>query len=497
MQALVDRLALAHPDIAFRFIRDNKTVRDTSGDGDYYSAIYAVFGRQFALSLIPVDFELGGVSVNGYVSSPLFTRSNRALQYFYVNSRNVRSVICMTALEEGFRGSIMTGKFPACVLNITLSPGLCDVNVSPSKTEVRFANEKSVFDAVHFAVKNAILNADSSRKVTLEKKEIPKAAPDMRKPETILSEKAEKAIEAVSKPGYNSAWEDRQVHEEPPRIFSVKEKPVYFNSEIKPLPVKEQESAFVQRRFAMPDVRLAVEDDITVSGGDSGKAAESSPESESESFKYISEGSLRQEEAPPLITEEPERPRAKIIGEIFETYIICSLDDEMILIDKHAAHERIRFENKRSELRTSSQLLAESEFIALSPEQYAALEENRELLEDAGIEYILSDGCRCEITAAPSAFIGSDIRPSDTLIKAADTLASGNGNIIDEIYGDLQHSRACKSAIKAHDKNDISELSVLVDTVMSDERIRFCPHGRPVMVKLSRYEIEKFFGRIQ
>ena len=505
VQSLVDRLALAHPDIAFRFIRDNKTVRDTSGDGDYYSAIYAVFGRQFALSLIPVDFELGGISVSGYVSSPLFTRSNRALQYFYVNSRNVRSVICMTALEEGFRGSIMTGKFPACVLNITLSPGLCDVNVSPSKTEVRFASDKAVFDAVHFAVKNAILNADSGRRVTLEKKEIPKAAPDMRKPEVILSEKAEKAINAAARQenSQEAAEEERRAYEEPPRVFSLKNKPVYLHSEIKPLPIREQESAFVQRRFSMPDVRLSVEDDEKAPEEKSTVTDEIMPEvspaPEEGGFRYIGESALKAEDTPAaeLITDEPEQPRVKIIGEIFETYIICSLEDEMILIDKHAAHERIRFENKRSELRTSSQLLAESEFTALSPEQYAALEENRELLEDAGIEYILSDGCRCEITAAPSAFIGSDIRPSEMLIRAADALAGGNDNIIDEIYGDLQHSRACKSAIKAHDKNDLSELSVIVDTVMKDERIRFCPHGRPVMIKLSKYEIEKYFSRIQ
>lgn len=496
VQSLVDKLALAHPDIAFRFIRDNKSVRDTSGDGDYYSAIYAVFGKQFAQSLIPVDFSLNGVSVTGYVSSPLFTRANRSLQLFYVNGRNVRSLVCMTALEEGFRNSIMTGKFPACVLNIVLSPELCDVNVSPSKTEVRFAYEKNVFDAIHFGVRNAILNADSGRKISLEKKEIPVAKPDTRSNESIMLEKALAAVSAAS-----SAPKQQENRAEPPRVFEIKQEPLYLHSGVTPIKVEREEPAFVQQQFSekkIPERRPNV-----VIEYDEPDESETQAEEKGSGFKFLSQEAFAKKEQEPVreeieIVPETKEAPPRVIGEIFETYIICQHGSEMLLIDKHAAHERIRFEKRRTELLTSSQLLAESETVALSAEQYAALEENRELISDIGFDVILTDGCRGEITAAPSAFSGNTavMDYGDLLIKAADILAGGNRNVVDEIYDDLQHSRACKSAIKAHDRNDIAELQAIVDEVFADERIRFCPHGRPVMVKLSKNEIEKYFSRI-
>ena len=166
------------------------------------------------------------------------------------------------------------------------------------------------------------------------------------------------------------------------------------------------------------------------------------------------------------------------------------------MIDKHAAHERINFERMKKELLTSSQLLAESEFVTLSAEQYSAIQENKELLDSIGFDVILSDGTTAEITASPSAFSGGNTSPSDILLRAAELLEKGNTSVIEEIYGELFHSKACKAAIKANDVNDIRELEALVDEVMRDERIRFCPHGRPVMVKLSKRELEKYFNRI-
>ena len=484
VQSLVDKLALAHPEISVRFIRDNKLIRDTAGNSDAYSAVYAVFGKQFAASLIPVDFTLNGVSVSGYTSSPLFGRANRALQYFFVNGRYVRSVICTTALEEGYRNSMMTGKFPACVLSIKLSPELCDVNVSPSKTEVRFAYEKNVFDTVHFAIKNAVLCADNGREIKLTKHEIPAEKPDNRSAERQLSEKTEKALEAVfSKPEAPAS--------EPVKAFEIKEKPVYFHSEIKPVEPKPQESPFVQQRFSEPPTPKK-------SVPMAGIIAEcDDEEQESGGFKYLSSGAFASKpqeipEKPAVTAEEPEKFR--FVGEIFGTYIICEMGEEMLLIDKHAAHERIRFEQRKNQLFTSSQLLAESVFTALTPEQYNAVQENKELLEEAGIEVILTEGCRAEITAAPSALTG--VSPEDMLLRAAELLANGNKNIINELYDDLQHSKACKSAIKAHDKNTAEELEALVKEVLADEKIRFCPHGRPVIVKLTKKEIEKYFSRI-
>lgn len=488
VQGLVDKLALAHPDVCFKFIRDNKLVRSTGGDGDYYSAIYAVFGKQFASSLIAVDYESLGISVTGYISSPLFTRANRAMQYFFVNGRCVRSVICMTALEEGYRNSIMTGKFPACILNISLAPSLFDVNVSPSKTEVRFAEEKSVFDAVMFAVRNGILNADNRREIRLEKQEIP-VQTNKENPQRAMLTHVERALERtereISQPAdeYKTAVA-KSLDDE--RIYQIDKKPIYFNSPITPLKTVKQETTFAQQRFS--EVPAEPQPPIP-----------DEPPEES-TFRYIDNSAFVKKPEPvreSMITHEPEQPKIRVVGELFATYIVCECGDEMVLIDKHAAHERMRFEQKRKELITASQLLAESETVMLTPEQYSALESNLDILSDIGVEVLLSDGTRGEITAAPAAFSGeSAVSPAELVIHIADLLAAGNEQVVEEIYDDLLHSRACKSAVKAHDINDPEELRVIAEEVWRNEKIRFCPHGRPVMVKLTKYEIEKYFSRI-
>ena len=504
IQSLVDRLALAHPEIAFRFIRDNKNIRDTSGGGDYYSAIYSVFGRQFAASLIPVDFSLNGVTVTGYVSSPLFTRGNRSLQYFYVNGRSVKSLVCMTALEEGFRNSIMVGKFPACVLDLTMPPELCDVNVSPSKTEVRFAFDKNVFDAINFGVRNAILNSDNRRDIVLQKKDAPREEADMRSNERVLAEKVTAAVASVPFRGKPDEPKEQVL---PERTFVPEEKPVLTHAETAPFRPVREDPPFVQQRFVSHRVVIEYDEDNEEDMADSKADTVSAPEAASdEGFRFIGESALAGKPAaapaaPPDVTAEEEKPPLKVIGEIFETYIVCTCGEQFILMDKHAAHERINFENRRKQLITTSQLLAESIVVELDSEQFAAVAENTDRLADIGIDVVLTDDGKCEITAAPSTFIDGErtVDPTLMLLRAADALAAGGGNadITAEIYGDFQHTRACKAAIKAHDNNTLAELKALAETVWNDERIRFCPHGRPIMVKLSEYEIEKYFSRIQ
>lgn len=498
VQGLIDKLALAHPDVSFRFVRDNKQVRTTGGDGDYYSAIYAVFGRQFAGSLIPVDYSMGGISLTGYISSPLFTRPNRSMQYFFVNGRYVRSVIMLTALEEGYRNSIMTGKFPACVLNIVMPPELCDVNVSPSKTEIRFADEKQIFDLLNFGVRNAILNADNKREIKLEKKPL-EEAPKQAQP---LQKRVEAAINTAPNEQFINVTSQEYREKiaktlEDDRMFRIKERKVQFHSTLKGGKSKETEQAFVQQYVEEPKTQLVTkmpepEQKITEPEQVEQPAAE-----REQTFRYINtENVRRQEPVEPVISAEEPKPQLKIIGELFATYILCQSGDDFILIDKHAAHERINFEKKRNELTTSSQLLTESVFVDLSPEQYDALSGNEDKLSEAGIDIILSDGVRCEITAAPSAFMGERVNPAELVIRASDMLINGNDNLVGDIYDDLLHSRACKSAVKANDINHPDELRVIAEEVWNNEKIRFCPHGRPVMVKLTKQEIEKYFSRI-
>ena len=495
VQGLIDKLALAHPDVSFRFIRDNKQVRNTGGDGDYYSAIYGVFGKQFAGSLIPVEYSMGDIILSGYISSPLFTRPNRSMQYFFVNGRYVRSVICLTALEEGYRNSIMTGKFPACVLNITMPPELCDVNVSPSKTEIRFADEKQIFDLLNFGVRNAILNADNKREIKLEKKQ-PVSVPAVPQP---LEKRVEAAIRTAPQEGFVKMSSDEYKEKvsktlDNDRMFRIKEREVRFHSPLSGIQPKKTETSFVQQHISEPEPVKPQENSSAWQKEYFAPQTDHAEEKEDNTYKFITGASLGIKEQPEE-TEEP-KPGIRVIGELFATYILCQCGDEFIMIDKHAAHERINFEKKKTELTTSSQLLAESVMVDLSPEQYDALAGNEDKLSDAGIDIILHDGTSCEITAAPSAFAGEKPGPADMVIRAADMLAAGNDNIIGEIYDDLLHSRACKTAVKANDINHPDELRVIAEEVWKNEKIRFCPHGRPVMVKLTKQEIEKYFSRI-
>ena len=468
VQAIVDKIALAHPEVAIKFIRDNKPVRITNGDGKHYSAIYSVFGKQFAASLIPVDYSVGNISVSGYISSPLFARANRSMQYFFVNTRSIKSVICMSALEEAYRNSIMVGKFPACVLNINLPPNEVDVNVSPSKTEVRFAYEKNVFDAVYYGVKNGILNAENSREIQIKPVEKPTSA-------------KEEISAAVTLP----------VKEEKPAFIGER---VRLSSEPAPYEMKQPEVLYRQEKLAEPvqPVPPALKN-IQV---------EEEPEI-ANPFKFLSREIFEkpkpvQEKTPVQPAEEEpeqeEKPPLTVIGEIFKTYIVCQCGDDMILMDKHAAHERIRFEKLKKDFSQHSQLLLEPVNIQLSAEEWSAVTDFGEELGEMGIDFVPHNNFVIELTSMPTMLAGGDEK--GTMEKIADILTHSNTNVKGEIFDDILHSMACKSAIRANEITSFEELRLLANQVWNDEKIRFCPHGRPIITVISKKELEKNFNRI-
>lgn len=468
VQAIVDKIALAHPEVAIRFIRDNKPVRITNGDGKHYSAIYSVFGKQFAASLIPVDYSVRNISVSGYISSPLFARANRSMQYFFVNTRSIKSVICMSALEEAYRNSIMVGKFPACVLNISLPPNEVDVNVSPSKTEVRFAYEKNVFDAVYYGVKNGILNAENSREIQI-------------KPVEKLTSAKEEISAAVTLPA----------KEEKPAFIGER---VRLSSEPAPYEMKQPEMLYRQEKLAEP-VQL-------VPPALKNVQVEEEPEI-ANPFKFLSREIF---EKPKPVQEKPqvqpaeaepeqeEKPPLTVIGEIFKTYIVCQCGDDMILMDKHAAHERIRFEKLKKDFSQHSQLLLEPVNIQLSAEEWSAVTDFGEELGEMGIDFVPHNNFVIELTSMPTMLAGGDEK--GTMEKIADILTHSNTNVKGEIFDDILHSMACKSAIRANEITSFEELKLLANQVWNDEKIRFCPHGRPIITVISKKELEKNFNRI-
>ncbi len=487
VQSVVDKLALSHSDIAFSFIRDNKTVRVTSGDGKMYSAVYAVFGKQFAASLTDVDYEQNHIKVKGYISTPYACRANRQMQYFFINGRSIRNTTCMAALEEGYKNSIMTGKFPACVLEIEMPASEIDVNVSPSKTEVRFSNDKMVFEAVYLAVKNGILNAENRKEITVGRSKDKELQP-------VASQSDN--LESVYKFAFNSDNRSNiSVKTETlnPQELKAPEKASseVFNRERKPSgtainmhkaiykPIAPQ-NIFIQKVIDSEESEVDVKDYQFINKSSFIKAG-------SEEEKNL--------QTPDPIVEEQYKPTLRYIGELFKTYILCECGDELILIDKHAAHERIRFEKLKKEIESSAQLLAMPITLTLSTEEITALADNADYLEKLGIDLDFKSQQEVNINGFPS--ILAEHSPSDTVQRIADILLKGGDNIEGLLFDDILHTVACKGAIKANELTSDMELEQLAQAVWKNSSIRYCPHGRPIITTMSKYNIERNFGRIQ
>lgn len=476
--SVVEKLALSHPNISFRFIRDGRQTMLTSGDGEYYSAVYAVFGKQFAAGLIPVENIYRDTSVTGYVSSPLFTRSNRTMQHFFVNGRSVKSPLCCAALEEAFRNTIMVGKFPACVLCINTDPAKVDANIHPTKTEVRFTEEKTVFDAVYFAVKNALMGFDESREIKLTA--VPQPAPVKAQPEaTPRAAARSEEPETVPMPKPQHVVTYPTTKSEPPK-FTLNQ-PTPF--EMKAEPVQAVQQVIAEAEILQPAPKPEKKE---------------TPLSELPGFAFLSDKSFAKKEQPPepVKPAEPEYTpeRVRVVGELFRTYIVCEGEDSMLLIDKHAAHERINFEKLKKGFSSSAQFLIEPAEVYLSPMEYSGLSEFSDALADVGIILDFANGGKVSVLALPQLLDREN--PCDIVESIAKIAAKSNSNIKGELFDDMLHTAACKMSIKANDVNDIAELQAIADEVVNNRDIRFCPHGRPVCTQISKRQIEKYFSRI-
>ncbi len=503
VQSVVDRLALSYPDVAFTFIKDNKTVRVTSGDGRLYSVIYSVFGKQFAASLTEVDYGRSPIQVSGYITTPYACRANRQMQYFFINGRSVRNNTCMAALEEGYKNSVMVGKFPACVLNIEMPAGDVDVNVSPSKTEVRFADERSIFETIYLAVKNGILNAENGKETAFgsDNKKIFKLGGALSDETEAFSDGEDKSnsTENVSD-GYNLNTSESAYSSvaeiSVSKVYGIDSKGAdkeklsglkSFKSVYKPLPPK---NVFIQEVFSG-------ENEEAVEKGEANKEVNTVGYEFLNKSSFIRPGSEEEKNlrTPDPIIEERYKPSLKFIGELFKTYIVCECGDELILMDKHAAHERIRFEELKKDLHVSAQILTQPVMLTLSIEETPALADHAVDLDSLGIELFFSAESEAEITAFPSLL--TDLSPSDTLQRIASVLLKGGDDIEGLLFDEVLHTVACKGAIKANEHTSPKELELLAKRVWDDGAIRYCPHGRPIITKMSKYNIERNFGRIQ
>ena len=519
---LVTKLTLSHPDISFKLIRDNKNEIITAGDGKIYSSVYSVYGREFANSLIEVDHTWQGIHVYGYTVKPLSAKPNRKFQNFFVNSRFVRSKACAAAIEEAYRNNIMVGKFPACVLYIDVPPNTIDVNVHPTKIEVRFSDEKLIHEAVFFAVKNALMEKDEPGELVLNDSrnftdhelfdfppedksvQLEFAVEEETLPEAdkILNEMSAVGSENRSVNATEPVVEDERPLPEPPekRPFEPK------ITKVENIPIDEDkrksgEDLFLAELAESSPVPVPkIQEKITVE--EINKVLQEIPlpevpaeEEKDDDFHYINDRSFIRSVVRE-VKKEPEKPKPIVVGELFRTYVVAQVGDEMLLMDKHAAHERYIFEkikNDISELET--QMLLEPVMVMLSYDEFDALAANLDKLSRLGFEIEPDVAPTVAVKGVPI-ILGDSENPTDIVTELARNFIQCRNNPQLEIFDDLYHSIACKAAIKANDNNSTIELQALLNAVYGNENIRYCPHGRPVIITLSKKDIEKQFRRL-
>lgn len=463
---IVDRMAISHPEISFRFIRDGKQVLITSGNGDLKSTVYSVLGKEMSDSLMSVDYSFNDMRITGFVSKPTASRKSRAGQYFYINNRIVKSKTAMAALEQAYKNTIMVGRFPACVLNIELNPAQVDVNVHPAKTEVRFANEKPIFDLVYYAVKTAIENDRTVKEVEFKENPIYR-----QEPKNVYQNNDNKSFQAK--------FDFFKKKDEPPSQQVIKTKPREDFWQVE-APKPEYKIARDEKPKARVDINIEYE------------------EHEENSTAKSEDAPKERDIEKVVITDEKDNenfiPNFKLIGEAFKTYLIVEIENELYFIDKHAAHERMNFERFKAQATVETQMLLAPVVVNLTKDEFIAISENVELIKKCGFELEEFGESQIIVRAIPSLVDGDSVK--DLMLEIAQKLLEHKTDILPDKIDWIYHSASCRGAVKAGDYTSRQEQEMFVKKLLSMPNIRFCPHGRPVFIKMSKYDIEKQFGRV-
>lgn len=533
VSALMDKIVLSHPEVAFTFIRDGKQVLRTFGDGKLLSAIYSVFGKDFAKGLIPVDYTLDSVTVKGYISKPINSRPNRNMQNFFINGRFVKTRTGMAALEEAYKGSIMVGKFPSAVLHLTVPYEIIDVNVHPAKIEVRFINERPVFDAIYHAVKTALQQGDERKQIHFKENtafnEIKKVNPFnnaqavFAKAENTPAEKPIKPIERIepvlknSEPKPYNPFDELDLKDEKPKPVSIdnlkmsdssnpfdiySKQAIKRNSELENKKAEFSKQKLekaeqlilkaTQQEESLPKQEITV-DDLTAESTETPIETEVSKE-EVKPLKEISENKTDNNDA---LTELPkEQTKLRFLGEAFNTYIIVEKNDnEVLIIDKHAAHERIIYEKLKADSGSANvQYLLTPITVTLDKIDYDAAVSNLDMFAKCSFDVEDFGNGTLLVRSAPQYLAATEI--ADCIAEMSGYIASGKKDIYTEKMDWFYHNVSCRSAIKAGNKSTVQELMDIAWTLEKNPQIKYCPHGRPICIVMTKYEIEKQFGRL-
>ena len=485
---IVQKIALSHPEISFQMIRDNRMEFCTDGNGDLYAAIYALFGKEFAHDLIPVQYDDGFLQVSGYVGKPLYSKSNRTFQHFFINGRYIRSRVCSVALESAYQNLIMTGKFPTCVLMLEMLPVDLDVNVHPAKAEVRFTSEKNVADSLFFAVKNALLENGLIYEFQFRHN-----AQDWTKQPAVSTPMQQPTLPHLKEPSDPFASKAEPEVESPPPPQTIY--PTQYHYDIGEtmaglMPEETRPAALENPQAEHTESELELEQN-----------AEFEPQPEATALPETILPLPAATPEPSVPESLPEKqtilPEICVIGEVFQNYILAEIpaEQKLVIFDKHAAHERVIFERLKSgAAKQYQQLLMQKTETLLPMDEFALMQEQTEQLANMGFSFDFSNPPFLRTTAVPT-FLQS-LNIDEIVTEIAHNFALGKINPQTAYLDDLLHTMACKAAIKAHDKNDLAELQELAQIVYADEQVRHCPHGRPVMFVIKKHELEKQFKRV-
>ena len=481
ISAIVEKVAMSRPDISFRYIVDGEVKYVTSGDGKLQDVIYAILGRDVAKKSIKVEREESGIKVSGFISTPELVRANRNMENFYINSRFVKSKTAMAALEQAFVSYIPSDKFPFCILNIEIDPSTVDVNVHPAKLEVKFSNEKLVFDAVYYAVRTTLTSEIERPSLYSE-------------PEERLSIKAQGLVNTpfpVTDRSQEAPKPQRIVFDTNTNVGTLRQNNTIDYSAF----YKKEEEKKVAPSTQLPVDSYASEDAFSL------KFPNARAEKQEIKSEPISVPATPQkEEKAGDVSKKAIVPDYKIIGEAFNSYVIVELGDIMYLIDKHAAHERIIFEDLKAKLnmeeRTSQMLLLPLDVI-IGNEELSALIEWQEEIKKTGFGFEIRDN-RVLIDEIPAEIEIS--AATDAFLTLASKLASGEADTERSRYERFEralYQTSCKAAIKAGRIYDSEHIKWICDRVLTLDNIKYCPHGRPIAFEITKHFLEKQFERIK
>ena len=527
---IMARFIFAHPEISFKLIRDGKEAVFSSGDNKLINAVYAVYGKDYARNMLEVDYEFNGIHVTGAVGKGTLTRSNRNYETFFVNRRYIKSPLMIRALEEAYKNQIMISKFPTAVLNVDIDVSSVDINVHPTKLECKFSNEHDVYQAVYHAVKQTLYALPNVPEIERGEKKRDESAE-----ETSLFE-AERGVQRTLEEIYGAGlrrepkprenFKFKTEHRETPRSFETpssrerEEEKRYVRNEGERVtamapaetersaapvferpkaetetgePKRETEKAKEVDTFAMLDYAMK-----RASGRNDGKLEVNDPSGDDGAFAVSAEdnneGGSQTVSAP---SENVFDGGFRVIGQLFDTYILIEKDDRLLIIDQHAAHERLNYESLKAELEEngiSSQMFIEPVIVNLSGEEFAVFSENSELFYRLGFDAEVYGINTVIIRSAPGEVSWSETEPlfTELLTQASDM----KQELIAEEKQRLIYTIACKASIKANMRIDEAEMHDLAARVFALENINTCPHGRPIVISMSKKEIEKEFKRI-